>query len=279
MLLTATALLATLLASPAGDTTVAVSRGTRLSVNNHAGRITVTAWNRDEVQIRSVSSDDDAEIRVERSGNELLVSQRMRYGPTEIDLTINAPAWMALSLQGIETEIVVSGTAAPVRAQSVEGNVTVSGGTENVALSSVDGDVSADGVRGNLDIQAVDGNVTVRKLTGALSIQAVDGNALLDGITSSSVRVSSVDGDIRFDGAIAPNGNYAFKTHDGNISIRPAGALNATVTVSTWSGEFESATPVTISGSQEGNRFSFTVGTGSARLELEAFDGLIRLEK
>ncbi len=279
MMLTTTALLATLLALPVGDTTVAVSRGTRLSVNNHAGRITVTAWNRDEVQIRSVSSDDDAEIRVERSGSELLVSQRMRYGPTEIDLTINAPAWMALSLQGIETEIVVAGTAAPVRAQSVEGNVTISGGADNVDLSSVDGDVSADGVRGNLDIQAVDGNVTVRNLAGALNIQAVDGDAILDGITSSSVRVSSVDGDIRFSGAIAPNGSYAFKTHDGDISIRPAGALNATVTVSTWSGEFESATPVTVSGSQEGNRFSFTVGTGSARLELEAFDGLIRLEK
>jgi phosphatidylserine decarboxylase len=93
------------------------------------------------------------------------------------------------------------------------------------------------------------------------------------------VRVSSVDGDIRFNGAVAPNGSYAFKTHDGNISIRPVGALNATVTVSTWSGEFESAMPVTISGSQEGKRFSFTMGTGSARIELEAFDGLIRLEK
>jgi hypothetical protein len=55
--------------------------------------------------------------------------------------------------------------------------------------------------------------------------------------------------------------------------------MNATVSVSTWSGEFESATPVTISGSQEGKRFSFTVGTGSARIDLEAFDGLIRLEK
>jgi DUF4097 and DUF4098 domain-containing protein YvlB len=279
MLLTTTALLATLLAAPAGDTTVAVARGTRLSVNNHAGRITVTAWNRDEVQVRSVSSDEDAEIRVERSGTELLVSQRMRYGPAEIDLTINVPAWMAVSLQGIETDIVVSGTAAPVRAQSVEGMVTISGGTDNVALSSVEGDVSADGVRGNLDIQAVDGNVTVRNLSGALNVQTVDGDALLESVTSSSVRVSSVDGDIRFSGAIAPNGSYAFKTHDGNISIRPAGALNATVTVSTWSGEFESATPVTISGSQEGNRFSFTMGTGSARLELEAFDGLIRLEK
>jgi DUF4097 and DUF4098 domain-containing protein YvlB len=279
MLLTATALLAALVASPSADTTIAVAKGTRLSVNNHAGRITVTAWNRDEVQIRSVSSDDDADIRVELSGSEVRVSQRMRYGPTEIDLTINAPAWMALSLQGVETEIVVSGTAAPVKAQSVEGSVTVSGGTDNVSLSSVDGDVSAEGVRGNLDIQTVDGDATVRNLTGALNVQAVDGDAVLENITSSSVRVSSVDGDIRFSGAIAPNGSYGFKTHDGNITIRPVGALNATVSVSTWNGEFESATPVTISGSQEGKRFSFTVGTGSARLDLEAFDGLIRLEK
>jgi len=37
--------------------------------------------------------------------------------------------------------------------------------------------------------------------------------------------------------------------------------------------------PVTINGSQEGKRFSFTLGTGSARLDLEAFDGLIRLEQ
>jgi hypothetical protein len=36
---------------------------------------------------------------------------------------------------------------------------------------------------------------------------------------------------------------------------------------------------VTIAGSQDGKRFSFTTGTGSARLDLEAFDGLIRLEK
>jgi len=31
--------------------------------------------------------------------------------------------------------------------------------------------------------------------------------------------------------------------------------------------------------SKEGKQFSFTLGTGSARLNLEAFDGLVRLEK
>lgn len=272
-------LAAAMLTGPATDTTLAVAKGTRLSVNNHSGQITVTAWNRNELQIRSTSSDDDAELRVESSGGEVRVSQRMRYGPGEIAITINAPAWMALDLQGIESAIVVSGIAAPIKARSVEGDVTVSGGTDNVSLNSVDGRVNATGVRGNLDIQSVDGDVTVQDLVGILNVQGVDGDIRLEGVTSSSIRVNTVDGDIRFEGALAPNGNYGFKTHDGDIVIRPIGTVNATVTVSTWSGEFESATPVTINGSQEGKRFSFTLGSGSARLDLEAFDGLIRLEK
>jgi len=279
MLLTTTALLAALAAFPQSDTTLAVTKGTRLSVNNHAGRITVAAWNREEVRVRSTSSDDDARLRVEASNREVRVAQNMRDGPADIDVTINVPAWMAVNLQGVETDIAVTGTAAPIQAQSVEGGVTVAGGAENVSINAVEGDVRASGVRGNLSIQAVDGSVTVTDLTGALTVQGVDGDVRLDGITSPSVKVSTVDGDIEYRGALAANGSYAFKTHDGDITVRPVGTLNATVSVSTWNGEFESAVPVTITGSQEGKRFSFTVGNGSARLELDAFDGLIRLDK
>jgi DUF4097 and DUF4098 domain-containing protein YvlB len=279
MLFMTTALLAALAASPAPDTTLAVAKGTRLTVNNHSGRITVAAWNRDEVQVRSTSDDGDGRLRIEASNREVRVAQNMRHGPEDIDLTINVPAWMAVNLQGVETEIAVSGTAASIQAQSVEGSVTISGGAENVSVNAVEGDVRVSGVRGALSIQAVDGGVSVRDLTGALAVQGVDGDVLLDGITSSSVKVSTVDGHIEYRGALAANGSYAFKTHDGNITVRPVGALNATVSVSTWNGEFESAVPVTITGSQEGRRFSFTVGNGSARLELDAFDGLIRLDK
>jgi DUF4097 and DUF4098 domain-containing protein YvlB len=279
MLFATTVLIAALATSPATDTTLAVARGTRLSVNNLAGRIIVTAWNRDEVQVHYTSDDDDAAINVELSGGEIRVSQRMRHGPAEIDLTINAPAWMPLDLQGTETAIIVSGSTAPVRAQSVEGDITLTGGADNVSLNSVEGAVRAEGVRGALDIQAVDGDVTIRDMIGALSIQGVDGSILLESVTSSAVRVSTVAGDVSFTGPIAPNGSYSFTTHDGDLTIRPVGALNATVTVSTWSGDFESAFPVTIRGSQNSKRFTFTQGTGSARIELEAFDGQIRLAR
>jgi len=279
MLLFTTALLAALASPPAADTTIAATKGTRLDVNNFSGRVTVTAWNRDEVQLHWSSTDDDADIRVQGSAGVIRVSQDMRHGPTEIDLVINAPAWMPLNLQGNETDIVVSGAAAAVRAQSVDGNITVSGGTDNVSVSSISGDVRVSGSRGNVDIQSVDGDITAENIVGPLAVQGVDGDVRLDAITSSAVRVTTVDGDIHFAGAIASSGTYSFKTHDGDIAIRPAGALNATVSVSTFSGDFESATPITISGSQDGKRFSFTVGTGSARLDLEAFDGQIRLEK
>jgi DUF4097 and DUF4098 domain-containing protein YvlB len=279
MLIISAALLGALTAAPAADTTLAVTRGTRLDVNNFSGRVTVTAWNRDEIQIHWTSTDDDANIRVQRSQGEIRVAQDMRNGPTEIDLTINAPAWMALSLQGNETDIVVSGMAAAVRAQSVDGDITLSGGADNVSINSVEGAVQVEGARGSLDIQSVDGGITVRDVVGALTVQGVDGDVRLEEITSSAVRVTTVDGNIHFSGAIAGNGTYSFKTHDGDIGIRPTGALNATVSVSTFSGDFESASPVTINGSQDGKRFSFTVGSGSARLDLEAFDGQIRLEK
>lgn len=278
MLFTTTALLATLMAAQSGDTTIAVTKGTRLSVNNHEGQITVTGWNRDQVQVRTASG-DDAAIRVERAGSEVRVAQRMRHGPSNIDMTINVPTWMALNLQGVEVTISVTGVTGPVKAHTVDGDITLSGGGENVSLSSTDGAVSASGVRGSLDIQAVDGEVRVRGLVGPLNVQGIDGDIRLEDITSPSVRVNTVDGNITFSGAFAPSGSYSLKTHDGGITIRPQGAVNATVSVATWDGEFESAYPITITGNQAGKRFTFTLGTGSARVELDSFDGLIRIDK
>lgn len=278
MLITAV-LLATLASGQAQDTTLPVAKGARLSVNNFSGRITVTAWSRNEVQVRGTSDDEDGRLQVESTGQEVRVSQSMRHGPVDMDITVSLPAWMPVSLQGNETDIAVSGVTGPVRAQSVSGDITLSGGGDNIALSSVEGDIRAEGVRGSIDVQAVDGDVTLRNVTGAVAVSGMDGDIMLDGITGSSARVTTVDGDITFAGTLAGNGTYAFKTHDGDITLRPAGTINATFSVSTWAGEFESDVPVTISGAQSGKRFTFTLGDGSARVELDAFDGAIRLVK
>jgi hypothetical protein len=55
------------------------------------------------------------------------------------------------------------------------------------------------------------------------------------------------------------------------------GDVNATVSVATFDGEFLADFPIQLEGAQTSRRLSFTLGDGSARLELHSFDGNIRL--
>ena len=52
---------------------------------------------------------------------------------------------------------------------------------------------------------------------------------------------------------------------------------NAAVSVSTFNGEFASEFPVTLTETRKGKRFNFTLGTGSAQMTLESFQGSIQL--
>jgi hypothetical protein len=47
--------------------------------------------------------------------------------------------------------------------------------------------------------------------------------------------------------------------------------------VSTFSGDFESDFPVPLRETRKGRRFSFSLGSGSAQVSLESFQGTIRL--
>ena len=72
-------------------------------------------------------------------------------------------------------------------------------------------------------------------------------------------------------------GRYSLSSHNGDITLALPPTANASVAVSTFNGEFESDFPVTVSGGRKGKRFNFTLGNGGTPIELESFQGTIRL--
>jgi DUF4097 and DUF4098 domain-containing protein YvlB len=100
----------------------------------------------------------------------------------------------------------------------------------------------------------------------------------LERITSANVSVTTVNGDLVYDGTIQENGQYSFNTHNGDIDITVPPTASATVDVGTFNGEFETAFPVMLTKTSR-NRFSFVLGKGSSRLNLESFQGTIRLHR
>lgn len=259
------------------DTTLAVRAGSRLELSSQEGDITVTTWNRNSIRIEA-DNDDDTRIEVDQSGGTVSVHAHSRYGPPEISWRLTVPADMALELSSQSGEISVEGTRGELNVSTVEGGITVKGGSGFVTLESVEGNIVLNDASGHIALSTVDGSVKVRGARGDLKASAVDGEIQLEEIESGNVEASTVDGEIRFSGELRDGGRYHLSSHDGDVTVT-APVINATVSISTFSGDFESDFPVTLTGNSARKRMHFTLGTGSARLELESFDGTVALRK
>jgi hypothetical protein len=277
--LLASLLLLSSMAVQGQDTTLTASRGDRQRVDVHAGSITVKAWDRSMVRIQADDDDDDARVSISRGAGAISVSAHDRHGgPAETSFIVSVPAWMPVSLHSVEGDIEVSGTTAAISAETVNGDVTVTGGAGNVSLSSVDGEVVLSRASGNLSVATVNDDVTVRQSSGTVAASTVNGSVILEGVSSAAVTAESMNGDVSFGGPIQNGGRYQLSTHNGDLTIGVQQGASATVSVNTFNGDFSSDIPVEVRsrGRHEGS-FSFTLGDGSARVQLESFSGSVRM--
>lgn len=272
-------LLATSLLQQGADTTLTARRGQRLEASVYAGSITVKTWNRDAVHIEADTRRKD-HLDIGADGATITVETSGKWGPAgNADVEITIPTWMAVEVSGVETDLSVEGCKCTVNAETVRGEVTVRGGEGNVSVQSVEGSVTVTDVNGRVEAQSVNESVTVERVTGDLAVQTVNGDVSLVAIKSGSVEASTVNGDITYDGTIQNGGRYELSTHQGDVAITMPESANATVSVNTFNGTFESDYPVTLSGRNQRRKFSFTIGNGSARVDLESFGGDIRLAR
>lgn len=263
------------------DTTIPVRDGMRLDLKSYAGDIRVSTWQRDEVRI-TTGRTAGAGFTVERSGTVLRVrvASGRRGGDWDRiqDFDITAPPYLALDLGGTHANVVVDGMRSAIAVETVEGDIDVTGGDGFITLHSVEETVRLRDARGRIEVSSVDGDVFLQNVSGEITAESVDGDVELDDVRSASVLATTVDGDIAYAGTIENGGRYRFTTHDGEVSLMVPAETNATVTVGTFDGEFESSFPILLRESGR-RRFTFTLGNGSAVVEMESFDGDISLRR
>lgn len=259
------------------DTTVTAERGQRLAVDLYGGDIDVKTWSRNAVRIEG-SPTGRTTVAVAVTAAAVNVRTEGRRGPpSTVDLTLTVPAWMALDLSGMYTDVKVNGTQAPVTAETVQGDIDVNGGDGLVSLQSVQGHVHLTGARGRLEVHSVNEDVRIENAEGEVSAETVNGSVELIAVKATSLEAATVNGDVAYDGPIRAGGRYALSSHNGDVTLAVAEGTSATVNVSTFSGEFESAFPVTLQETRKGKRFSFVLGGGSAQVSLESFQGTVSL--
>jgi DUF4097 and DUF4098 domain-containing protein YvlB len=109
-----------------------------------------------------------------------------------------------------------------------------------------------------------------------------NGSIDLGRVDATSVEVTTVNGDVTFDGVPAANGRYRMSTHNGDIVVGVPESSNVTFFVRTYNGDFKSTLPTKGPAAREasrGRRVQYVLGTGSAEMELESFGGEIQLQR
>ncbi len=166
-----------------------------------------------------------------------------------------------------------------VRVETLNGDIQVRDCAGEISLRSVEGDVTLQSSSGRLEVNNVENDITITDFEGELFVESIDGDIRLEGIRSRQVEAKTVDGDLFYSGSISDDGRYRLTTHDGDVLVAVPENINVTVSVATFDGEFEADFPVRLGTAEAGRRFSFTIGSGAARLELHSFDGDIRLQR
>jgi DUF4097 and DUF4098 domain-containing protein YvlB len=263
--------------SPRTDQTVDVVKGTRLVLSNNAGEVVVRTWDRDQVRVQATHSDRE-KVDIQTADNTLRIRGRATRGPSNLmDYQITVPRWMPVNLSGTYLESTIEGTTAEVSVESVHGNIRVVGGTGTVTARSVEGLITIDKASGKVQATTVNEGIRLTNVSGDMSADTTNGDIVIENAQTTSLQVSTVNGDVTYNGTMRDGGVYRLTTHGGDIRLGLGGAPNATVFVRTFQGDFTADFPIQLPEGQsarEGSkRFNFTLGSGSARIELQSFNG------
>ena len=223
-----------------------------VEIESLAGSITIIGWDRNEVEVTGDLGDPKQELEIEGEGDRItieIVLPRGRYQNIEgAELEIKVPRASRVEVESVSANIEASEVSGRLDLQTVSGNVTVKGGEpEELELASVSGDIRVEsgGMLKEGSFETVSGNI-----------------------------VSSTDFDSR--------GSFSFESVSGDVELRvPAGA-NAIFEVSTFSGSIRNELgpePERSSSILPSQELEFTLGSGGARISLQAFSGNVKILK
>ncbi len=266
---------------PQTDETIAATRGARLTIDNFAGEVIIKVWDRDQVRVQARHA-ARVKVAVRSAGASVSVRSDSSGPPASVDYEITAPAWMPVKVEGTYNFITIEGAKAEISAETTRGDIIVKGGTGTIVARSVQGAVKVEGARGKVTASSVNEGITLVDVSGEINAETTNGSVSMTKVTSSSVQAATINGDVTFEGTMADNGRYGFATHNGNINVAVPENSNATFIVRTYNGDF--GTNLQLSGppgteARGGRRVTYTLGNGSAEMELETFGGSIRVRR
>jgi DUF4097 and DUF4098 domain-containing protein YvlB len=257
-----------------------------VEVSNVQGRVTITAWDKNEVELVAEleSKKDELEFEATQRNVRIEVDRpNEKYGrgnDEDANLTLRVPARARLIVDTVSADIGVTGARGEQSLESVSGEVRTQAFDAAVKAASVSGEVIVTGNGGKAAVttENVSGSAVVTGVRGSYRGEVVSGEITASVAAADYLEVSSVSGEIDVHAELTPTARVEMGTVSGTVTLRIKPPVNADFDIESFSGDIESCfgqEPRDTSKFTPGSELNFTQGSGGARVEIETLSGEI----
>ena len=274
---------------------IAIGATDRVNITNVAGSLSITAWDRKEVDIQGELASGIDHVDVKQADGSVEIRVVVKEGlwddnswrndswkKGEANLRIRVPAGVRLEANTVSATLTASGLRGKTRLKSVSGDVRSDVIAQDLEAKSVSGDVelTGSGAASRLRANSVSGDVTLNKVAGDVEAKSVSGDVEIQLQAAEDVEVASVSGDVAVQGGLANQGELEAASVSGRVRITAQAPGGYHYELKSFSGRIKSCLAggqVADSKNGRGGSVTGTLGQGSATLRVKSHSGNVEL--
>ncbi len=253
-------------------------------VENMAGSVEMTVWNKAKIEIKGDLGDDVEKVEISATDNGIQIrvrNQRKRNNIDDTDLYLRVPLGASIEVETISADIDVNGSVGEsIVINTVSGDVEVEASPRRLEIQSVSGEVEFAGSVSRSSVETVSGDISLSGVHGEIEISTVSGDVSLIAEDIDRGRFESVSGDMKLDLAVSDNGRLVSESMSGDFVLRLPEAQQAGFVIQTYSGDIRSDFGQSVKVSKgPGSVLKYHEGNNGALIRLESFSGDIHIRR
>ncbi len=253
-----------------------------VEINNVAGQVQVTGWERPEVEVSGTLGDRVERVDVNTSAGHTTVQVVLpqeswgRGGGMEAELVVHIPRNSFLTATLVSAGITTRGLQGEQQLRTVSGSIDGDLAHEG-KIDTVSGTIKLAAGAGPLEVNSISGPITIKGATGDIRIGTVSASADLDLGAITRAHLHTVSGAVSVDSSLATGAQLEAASVSGSLRFTLKGA--ADYDIESFSGSIDNCFGPKAQRAEYGPglHLTFREGDGNARVRLGTQSGSIRL--
>jgi DUF4097 and DUF4098 domain-containing protein YvlB len=253
-----------------------IAPGGLVNIVNNSGSVTLHPGNGQQVVINATKHSDKVEVdangmpdgrRVEIRTH-VLSQQKLSADESKVEYDITLPAGVSIT---------VSTATAPITVESLNADLSLSSDTGRITVKNLS--------NAHIRVSGIAAPITLTDINnGYVDVTANSGPVQLENVSGSRVTVGATKGDITYRGDCSGGGIYTMSTHSGAIDVTLPENASVDLTARSLTGAVENDLPLQLKPHSTfvpsaGRSLVGTSNSGSSSMELQSFNGRIRVKK